>query len=357
MTNRVSIAAVLVLTAAVLFVFAAGAGEREEADADARAVDAVLDRPWQEAVISVRDLDAASRLFRDVGGWEVVSRGAMRRSELDHWGLPDSAAGEYLLIRAPGSTFGHLRFVRFIGVEQTPVRVGARAWDTGGYFSLMLRARDLDRVYADALAIGWHSESEPVRFDFAPSVLANVVLKGPDGINVALYERLEPPLDAFWDFERLSQPFNAMQMVADIERADRFFHDGLGMTHFWSGDFLDPAPGPNNFGLPQNLVTEIPRRTRILEADPGSEIGRLELMQFAGLDGRDLSARADAPNLGILAVRYEVADIRALPARLADRGIDTLRGPHDVEIEAIGETTMVTVQAPDGALVQLYAPR
>lgn len=328
---------------------ASGDGARDAADATP-----VLERPWQEAVISVRDLDAAARLFREIGGWETVARGAMRRSELDHWGLPSTAAGEYLLIRAPRSEHGHLRFVRFIGVAQQPIRVGARAWDTGGYFSLMLRARDLDRVYADALALGWHAESEPVRFEFPPSVLANVVLKGPDGLNIALYERLEPELDAFWNFERLSQPFNAMQMVADIERADRFFHGGLGMPHFWSGDYLDPEPGPNNFGLPQNLVTEAPRRTRILEGDPGSEIGRLEVMQFAGLDGRDLSDRADAPNLGILAVRYRVDDLDTARARLDGRGIEPLRGPDPVEATELGDTRMLTLRSPDGALVQIY---
>ncbi|MCH8478877.1 MAG: CpcT/CpeT family chromophore lyase [Wenzhouxiangella sp.] len=317
--------------------------------------DSVLTAPWREALISVRDLDSAAGFFIEVGRFEQLARGQLAAGEIAYWQLDETADAEFLLLRAPGADHGFLRLVRFDGVEQRPIRVGARAWDSGGYFSLMMRARDLDLVYADALALGWMAESEPVRFDFGPSVLANVVLKGPDGINIALYERLAPPLDDFWQFERLSQPFNAMQMVADIERADAFFTGLLGMQHFWSGDFLDPAPGPNNFGLPQNLTTEIPRRTRILQPKPG-ETGRLELMQFVGLDGRDLSERAKPPNLGILSVRYPVANAGAALADIESAGGSAWRGPAEIDLPPYGRVNIFAVRAPDGAIVEILSP-
>ena len=319
------------------------------------AADELLSAPWREALISVRNPDEAARFFMEVGGFEVVDRGTLDVREIRYWQIDDSPNAEFLLLRAPGTDHGFLRFVRFIGVSQLPIRVGARAWDTGGYFSLMMRARGLDAVYADALALGWMAESEPVRFDFPPSVLGNVVLKGPDGINIALYERHEPPLDAFWQFERLSQPFNAMQMVADIEPADEFFTQVLGMEHFWAGDFVDPVAGPNNFGLPQNLTTEIPRRTRILQPQPG-ESGRLELMQFVGLDGRDLSERAQPPNLGILSVRYPVPDLDAALERIEAAGGAAWRGPASLDLPPYGTVRMLAVRAPDGAIVELFAP-
>ncbi len=315
----------------------------------------VLSEPWREALLSVRDPQQAARLFIDIGGFEVIAEGRMDHQEINYWQLSGEVTGDFLLLRAPGTDHGFLRFVRFNDVGQRPVRVGARAWDTGGYFSLMMRARELDAVYADALALGWLAESEPVQFVFPPSVLGNVVLKGPDGINIALYERLEPSLDAFWQFERLSQPFNAMQMVADIEHADAFFTDVLGMEHFWAGDFLDPEPGPNNFGLPQNLTTEIPRRTRILQARPG-ETGRLELMQFAGLDGRELGERAQPPNLGILSVRYPVPDIDAARARIEAAGAAVWRGPAVLELPPYGAVNILALRAPDGAIVELFSP-
>jgi len=314
----------------------------------------LLSEPWQEALISVRDPDHAARFFIEVGEFELVARGALDDREIEYWQLDPGVDADFLLLKAPGADHGFLRFVRFKGAEQIPVRVGARAWDTGGYFSLMMRAHGLDAVYADALALGWMAESEPVRFEFPPSVLANVVLKGPDGINVALYERLQPALDASWQFGRVSQPFNAMQMVADIERADAFFKDLLGMQHFWAGDYLDPEPGPNNFGLPQNLTTKIPRRTRILQPRPG-ETGRLELMQFEGLDGRDLSERAQPPNLGILSIRYPVADVDAALAMIEAAGGSAWRGPADVELAPYGRVRLLAVRAPDGAIVEMFS--
>ena len=314
----------------------------------------VLDEPWQEIVLSVRDLDESARLFREIGGFEPVARGALERSELDYWKLEQVGSGQFLLLRAPGSDHAYLRFVRFDGVEQQPIRVGARAWDSGGYFSVMMRARDLDSIYADALELGWQAESEPVQFEFPPFELANVVLKGPHGINIALYERLSPPLDEFWQFDRLSQPFNAMQMVAEMESADAFFTEILGMEYFWSGDYLDPEPGPNNFGLPQNLTTEIPRRTRILQPRQG-ETGRLELMQFVGLDGRDLSDRARPPNLGIISVRYPVDDVEVALERVEQAGGAAWRGPAKVKLPPYGTLRMVAVRSPNGTIVEIFS--
>ena len=319
------------------------------------AADPVLSEPWREALISVRNPAEAARFFIEVGGFEVVARGRVDSREIAYWRLGEGVGGDFLLLKAPGTNHGYIRFVRFNAVQQTPVRVGARAWDSGGYFSLMMRARGLDAVYADALALGWMAESEPVRFDFPPSVLGNVVLKGPDGINIALYERIEPPLDAFWQFERLSQPFNAMQMVADIEPADEFFTQVLGMEHFWAGDFIDPVAGPNNFGLPQNLTTEIARRTRILQPQPG-ESGRLELMQFVGLDGRDLSDRAQPPNLGILSIRYPVPDLDAALESIEAAGGKAWRGPAPLDLPPYGPVRMFALRAPDGAIVEIFSP-
>lgn len=315
----------------------------------------LLSEPWREAVLSVRDPHQAARLFLEIGGFEVVAQGRVDQRELVYWQLPAATKADFLLLRAPNTDHGFLRFVRFNGLDQTPIRVGARAWDTGGYYSLMMRAHQLDAVYAEALALGWLAESEPVQFNFPPSVLKNVVLKGPDGINIALYERLEPPLDGFWQFNRLSQPFNAMQMVADIDRADAFFTNVLGMSHFWAGDFLDPEPAPNNFGLPHNLTTTTPRRTRILQPRQG-ETGRLELMEFAGLSGRDLSERASPPNLGIVSVRYPVADLAASKAIIEAAGGVIWRGPMVLELPPYGTVEMLALRAPDGAIVELFAP-
>ena len=312
-----------------------------------------VDGAWQEAVVSVRDLDAVAAFFEQVAGYETIGGGTVDSGMLAYYRLPAAASARYRLLRKPGTTAGYLRLLRFDNVRQQPIRIGARAWDTGGFFSLMTRGRNLGLLYDEALAMGWHAESEPVQFDFGDIKLRNVVLKGPDGINIAVYERITPPLANWPAFDRLTQPFNAMQMVRDADAAYAFYKEVLGFEVFWRGDYLDPAPATNNFGIPQNLVTEVPRRTAIMYPVPG-ETGRVEVMQFQGLDGRDVSSRAVPPNLGILSLRFPVGDLDARQRAIKAGGVGAYYRPARLALPPYGDVTMFGVRSPDGALIEFF---
>jgi hypothetical protein len=319
----------------------------------------ILDAPWQEATLSVRDFDPIYTFLTKSGGYEEVARGAISEGQLAYWNLPNAATGKFVLLREPGSDHAHIRLIDLDGVSQQPIRIGARAWDTGGFFSLMMRGKDLESLFNEAIALGFQAESEPIRFLFEPtdgsppSDLKNVVIKAPDGINFAIYERVSPALSAFWEFDRLSQPFNAMQMVANTAIAEGFYRQELGMESFWASDFIDPKPDYNNFGLPQNLTIEIPRRTRILWPRPG-ETGRLEIMEFVGLDGRDLAQRAAPPNLGILSVSYPVNNAQRAYDRVVRAGALPKYKLKTFQWPPYGRVQMFTLQSPDGALINVF---
>lgn len=319
----------------------------------------VLRAPWQEATISVRNFDPIYTFLTQSGGYEEVARGDLNEAQMRHWRLANTASAEYVLLRAPGTDHGYIRLVDFDGVEQKPIRVGARAWDTGGFFSIMLRGKGLDSLYDEAIALGFQAESEPIRFLFnptdgsPPSDLKNVVIKAPDGANFAIYERLSPALSPFWDFERLSQPFNAMQMVSNTAISEGFYRAELGLKSFWDADFIDPAPGYNNFGLPQNLTTSIPRRTRILWPQPG-ETGRLETMEFVGLSGRNLSRRAEYPNLGIIAVSYPVDQVMQAFDQVIASGALPKYKLNTFDWPPYGRVQSFSLQSPDGAIIDIF---
>lgn len=319
----------------------------------------VLDAPWQEATLSVRDFDPIYTFLTQSGGYEEVARGAISEGQLRYWNLPSAANGTFVLLREPGSDHSYIRLIDLGGVSQRPIRIGARAWDTGGFFSLMMRGKGLEALFDEAIALGFQAESEPIRFVFEPtdgtppSDLKNVVIKAPDGINFAIYERVSPALSAFWDFERLSQPFNAMQMVANTAIAEGFYRQELGMTTFWDADFLDPKPAYNNFGLPQNMTIETPRRTRILWPKPG-ETGRLEIMEFVGLEGRDLADRAALPNLGIISVSYPVKNAQRAYDSVVSAGSLPKYKLKTFMLPPYGRVQMFTLQSPDGALIDVY---
>lgn len=312
-------------------------------------------RGWQEAVLSVRAFAPIRDFMVAVAGYEVIDCGAVDPALLAAWGVPEAAGASYELLRSPGKAVGWVRLVRFDGVEQEIMRPGAQAWDQGGLFSLMVRAADASDVMDAAHARGWSVFNRPQVFDFGPLVIKNVVVRLPDGINLAVYSRVAPPVEGWDDLAGFSYPFNAMGMVHDIGEERRFLEEGLGFSPFWEGDYLDPEPVDTNFALPDNLADDIPRRTAILQQRPGED-GRLELMQFVGLDGQDFSARAKAPNLGILSVRLPVADMDAALDRLAQAGFAAAGAPVRLTLPPYGAVDYRPVRSPAGIQVDLFRP-
>ena len=306
---------------------------------------------WTEAVVSVREFAPTERLFTELGGWRLADEGAVSKDMLGYWRLPEAAAGSYRRICAPQAEVGCIRLIRFTGVEQEPIRPAARAWDTGGIFSLMVRSDDVPALYEEALEMGWWAESPPIRFQFGTSDLRNVVLTGPNGIHVAAYERISPDFTAF-PVGRISQVFNTMRMVRNQPGA-KAFYEKLGFKPRFDSDYEPLEPAWSNFGIPRNFTPIIRRKAAAMQPWDG-EWGRVEVMQIVGFEGRDHSERARPPNLGILSVRYPVANLAAYRQMLEGRGIEIAYSARDIDIGGLGKADIFAVRAPDGALTEFY---
>ena len=215
-------------------------------------------QPWTEAVVSVEDIASAKRLFVELGDWHVTQQGKLDRSELDYWNLPNSVTGDYERVCAPKVHTGCIRFVTFKGIEQRPIRLAARAWDTGGIYSIMVRSDNVPALFDAAIKLGWWAESEPIRFTFGQSDLRNVVLTGPHGINIAVYERISPAFTAF-PVGRISQGFNSMRMVKERPKARDFYRDLLGFSVVFDSANEAVEPARSNFGIPLNYTPSIKR--------------------------------------------------------------------------------------------------
>jgi catechol 2,3-dioxygenase-like lactoylglutathione lyase family enzyme len=309
-------------------------------------------RPWSEAVVSVRDLDGAARLFREAGGWRETHRGTVDRAELAYYRLPRAASAAFLRICAPAAAEGCIRFIRFDGVPQRPIRLAARPWDSGGIFSVMVRSDNVEALFNDAIRLGWWAESEPIGFSFGGSDLKNVVLTGPHGINLAVYERSKPPFTAF-PLGRISRGFNSMRMVRDQPASLAFYRDKLGFSTVFNTDFVDPAPQSSNFSLPRNYTTSIVRRAAALHPTTG-ETGRIEVMQFVGFEGKDVSNHALPPNLGILSLRYPVDNLPAYRAKLVRQSVRVDYEAKGVAVTGLGRIDVLAVRDPDGNLTEFY---
>ncbi len=310
-------------------------------------------QPWTEAVVSVAEFEPATKLFRQAGNWRLVLSGEVARSELSYWQLPEQATGTFERWCAPKSDTGCIRFIRFDGVEQQPIRPAARAWDTGGIYSIMVRSDNVPELYNQALELGWWAESPPIRFQFGSSDLRNVVLTGPHGINLAVYERVTPDFTAF-PVGRISQGFNSMRMVRDRPVARDFYTEVLGFGILFDSTAEPSEPAFSNFGIPYNLTPEIKRAAAALQPALPGETGRVEVMQITGFTGRDHSQRASPPNLGIISVRYPVGDLGGYREMIADRGVQIAYETQDVSILGLGSTNAFAVRDPDGNLTEFY---
>jgi catechol 2,3-dioxygenase-like lactoylglutathione lyase family enzyme len=308
--------------------------------------------PWTEALISVTDIAASSRLFREIGGWRVTHKGKVARAELDYWNLPDAARATFQRLCAPGTKTGCIRFIRFVGMPQRPVRLATRAWDTGGIFSIMVRSDNVLTLFDDAVQMGWSAESPPIRFQFGTSDLRNVVLTGPHGVNVAVYERISPAFTAF-QVGRMSQAFNSMRMVRNRPAARAFYERTLGFSVLFDSNNEPAEPAPSNFGIPINYTPQIKRAAAALQPAPG-ETGRVEVMQIEGFTGADVSAHASPPNLGILSVRYPVKGLAAYREQIEAGGATIFYEASAVPISGIGTANLLAVRDPDGNITEFY---
>jgi len=318
--------------------------------------DPVTSEVWQEAVVSVTDLDRTAKFFIDIGGYETKWRGTLNDSELESWGLKKGATGEALLLGQANRNEGFVRLVRFDNAgRKEPTRPGSRSWDTGCYFSLMVRAKNMADIYDDAIKLGWWSETPVTQHTFGDSKLNIIIFQGPDGVQVQAYERLSLPIpEAFPKFERLSGPFNIMQMVRDRDASYAFMTNVLGFATFYNGKpYVSKTPEYMPLSIPKNLTTSARYKAGIVFPVVG-ERGRLEIIEMMDLEGRDYADRCKAPNLGILAVRFPVVSAEKTATRLQKHEWHIDTNIRNVRIEPYGNLDLLSIKTPDGANIQFY---
>lgn len=315
----------------------------------------VTSEPWLMATASVSDLDQTARFFVEIGGYEKVYRGPLDAAEIAALNLRDGASGEVLTLRSPGSEAGYVRLIRFDNAgRKVPTRPGARAWDTGCFWSFMVRAYDLERIYDDAIAMGWGTETPIAPLSFNGSELNIVVFKGPDGLQVQAYERLNRPIpEGFTPFERLSRPFNIMQMTRDREAVRGLMEDVLGFERVWYGPpYTDDEPTLMPLGIPQNLTTSVPYKAGIFTPQTQTLYGRMEYIEIDGLEGFDYAERCQAPNLGWLSVTYPVDSVETAMQQIQSRGWAIDQAAYNSLRPSIGAATVFSIRAPDGATIE-----
>jgi hypothetical protein len=298
--------------------------------------DPVIRGSWDRVVIQAYDIEDLGRFWTDIAGYETVEKSA------SDWTL-----------RAPGTIDGYISLSQSVDADALPVRPAtARAWDTGCYWSIMMRAKDLETIITDAAKLGWEPLTEMAYLEFGPSKLYVVVLTHmKTGTRIQLYERLTTPLpEGFPEFERVSRPFNIMQMADDRDAAYDFFQQVLGFETFYYGKpYVSPKEEVMPLGLPPELTTTVPYKAAIVYPEKGMEWGRFEMIEIDGMtDGADYAKRCGLEQfgegvMGTIGVVYSVENLDVIKQKLDTRGA--------AYKSVDGLLQSVIIESPDGAMI------
>lgn len=319
-----------------------------------------LDGGWKEAVTLVSDLERWCALADTVCGWTLAHRGSVDKRVLTQWALPTTASAEEALFCCGTEAQGFVRFMQLDNVgTPTRIRAGAMPWDTGGIFSLMVRTMDLNGVYETALSEGWTAVADPVSFHYNGLTLANVILRGPDGVSFGMYERVDPRLEGWDHISCMSQPFNCMQIVRDRDATRNFHRDALGFSAFVDNDSRHEEPQTSNFGIPRNVTMQYETKAAIMHPRGVLDAkvrdnGRVELIEWNGLEGRDLADRATPPNLGHIGLRWAVSDLDQTAKRITKAGYKLASDISLVNLKPYGDVRLCGARTPDGVLYEFF---
>jgi len=138
-----------------------------------------------------------------------------------------------------------------------------------------------------------------------------------------------------------------------MKKSRGFFEDVLGMKPYLLSNKPSDKAGPNVLGLPQNIATMISRDVAILHPN-GNNDGSIELLQFVGATGSDLSDRAKPTNLGISALRFPVQNLDHSLAILKDKEVDIKSGPITMTLPPYGKIRIAGFDTPDGVRLEIF---
>lgn len=306
---------------------------------------------FHEVIFSVSNLERTKDFFVRVCGWEVLFEGTAKNDLKQSWHLGDEVKIVEVLLRNPGDTEGYLRLVSFKNVEQQQIRSATNIWDTGGIFDVNMRVPNMEAFYKILQQEGWNGVTDPQRYVFGEYDVSEVLMKGPDGIVIAFMQRFAPPLKGFDHMNKTSRIFNSTVTVSDPKQMDDFFVNKLGFHMFFQTPGDQRQHGHNVIGIPPNINGSITVPVAIVRPNKNT-YGSIEYMRTIGLEGKDCSALAKPPNLGILMYRFPVRDAKGFANQLVENGVQLNTPVKDVNIAPYGNMKVFSIRTPDGAWME-----
>jgi predicted enzyme related to lactoylglutathione lyase len=326
------------------------------AHAAEKPVDTISTSGIREVVFSTFDISRIAKPFVEAAGFKLTALPDAPKEQFTQWHVPAACTRiEQALLTAPDSPNGRgaLRLVKFHGATQKVMRSSQRSWDTGGIFDIDVYSTDVEAIYRKLQRHGWTGLGDPVEYTEAAFHVRQVVAVGPDGLMVAIIERLSPPVEGQPKSQPMSPIFNSTQLVASLDKAMAFYTKTLGFETRLTFDITNQAePGVDVLGLPLPQATTAIRKLGMVKSAGGT--GAVELIENATMRGRDFAKDCVAPNVGILCLRIPVPNAAKYAAEITARGGVLYSEPKKIEIAPYGTATIFAVRSPEGAIIEFF---
>jgi len=301
--------------------------------------------------ISCSDPDAMTRMFVDVLGWEIATRGKIDAELEACWGIGTGSAGpEFTLLRSPGADRGMLRVVA--GAERTRSRPVAARW--AGVEILV--TRDLDQLCEQLDRHGsfatLHRPFDMDWSEFGSNIHRAFLGIGPGGTHLAFTMAVTEPDGRSFPAAaaRVGHIFDVPLITGEFERSSRFYQQTLGMVPFLESRF-DAGPWHELWQIPEGS----PVALDILKGDaPGTGLGGIELQGYDAALIDPEPARPDRLDAGACLVTYSSIDLDAAYRAVAsDHDAVVLSSPRSIGLPGYDGAQSFAFLGPGGERLEI----
>jgi catechol 2,3-dioxygenase-like lactoylglutathione lyase family enzyme len=317
--------------------------------------------PLNMAILSVENVEGSLRFYRDLIGLDPSEVVALEGPTFEsYWHLPTGSKAQAVLLSAGTSEVGRILLLQFEPKAKWRVREHAERRFIG-LFNLNFYTHDIRAAARMMASHGYRLWSEPVHYELSATAGSptEMLFEGPDGGIINLVE-----LAGGDETTRIGQMRRFLEeqgttrtgftpvvtsahCVRSREAALAFYQDVLGME-ILIDEVLD-KPESNRF-----LSLDSDARTRVTFLKGDHLFGKVVITQPLNYEPPDFVPVAVAPNIGYLAMSFNVPDLVAAEAACQRTGAQTYSPVTEINLPGIGLRQAMMVRTPgSGALTQL----
>jgi catechol 2,3-dioxygenase-like lactoylglutathione lyase family enzyme len=271
-------------------------------------------KSWSNVCVSVADLDEVLKLWAGIFGLEIVAQKDGSDEDLARlWGLDPADVSRQALLATPGQETGTIHFVEF-DHPGPAFRENAQKFDLCPK-NLDIYVSDMPARIEELKSAGYTFQKENFNEITAPDgiVFREIHMIGHDAINIVLMEIIGLPLPFSQKGYAAIGP--VVTTVADAISERSFYRDIFGLE-LLNDNLLEGPMIERAFGLPPGTSMDMS-----IWGSKDNWFGRMQIVDYRGVDGSDIFPNSVPKQRGILQVSYATQDLAELIQRLDQAGI------------------------------------